>query len=223
MTLPAFLEVTPLGLQALSAADFDALQRGAEIIEADHKGIRVLSLADGSFLKMVRRKGFPSSAWLLPYAMRFALNARRLAALGIICPQVLACYRSPALSDDIIHYQPVPGRTLRAELERAPQAELLAKAGAFIARLHETGIFFRALHLGNIVVLPDGALALIDIADVRFARRSLPLRARRKNIANTLRYAEDRQWLLDSPLSEAFWQGYAAVNDELKREFFLGA
>lgn len=222
MALPSFLEATPLGLQLLSSSELEALQRGATVIEADHKGIRVLALTDGSFLKMVRRKGFPSSAWLFPYAMRFALNARRLSRLGIACPIVLACYRCHAVADDIVHYQPVPGRTLRAELDVAPCVELLQRAGGFIANLHEMGVFFRALHLGNIVIMPNGDFSLIDIADVRFSKRALTLRDRRKNIANTLRYAEDRQWLLDGAFSDAFWQGYAAVNNGIKREYFVG-
>ena len=65
-----------------------------------------------------------------------------------------------------------------------------------IARLHERGVYFRSLHLGNVVQTPQGELGLIDIADMKTQRRALGRTQRKRNFAHMLRYAEDRQWLL---------------------------
>ena len=37
--------------------------------------------------------------------------------------------------------------------------ELLEKLGGFIAYLHDWGVYFRGLHMGNIVLTPSGDLA----------------------------------------------------------------
>ena len=50
----------------------------------------------------------------------------------------------------------------------------------FLIRLHEAGIGFRALHLGNVLKTADG-FALIDIGDCRFSSHTLSLRQRAKN------------------------------------------
>ncbi len=199
---------TALGLTSLNGADLERLKEGARIVEEDHRGIKVLGLRDGSFLKMVRRKGPLSLAWLFPYAMRFARNAQVLRQRGIDCPQIIACYRAQESELDMIHYWPVPGETVRACLSLGGQAELLEKVGSYIARLHEQGIYFRALHLGNIVRGDDGHLALIDIADVRFSQRPLRRWVRRRNFRNILRYREDRRWLSEEAAAMAFWRGY---------------
>ena len=68
--------------------------------------------------------------------------------------------------------------------------------GELIARLHERGVYFRSLHLGNVVQTPQGELGLIDIADMKTQRRALGRTQRKRNFAHMLRYAEDRQWLL---------------------------
>ena len=107
----------------------------------------------------------------------------------------------------MIHCWLVPEETVRACLAIGGQAALLERAGSYLACLHEQGIYFRTLHLGNIVLGHDGHLALIDIADVRFARRSLRRWVRRRNFRNVLRYREDRPWL-SKEAATAFWRGY---------------
>lgn len=76
---------------------------GAEIIEADRLGEKVLRLADGSMLKLFRRKRLLSSAAWYPYAQRFADNCEALARCGVPSPEVIAVFRLPSVDRDAVH------------------------------------------------------------------------------------------------------------------------
>lgn len=183
-------------LQTLEHDDYLTLRTGAHVLERDRHGDKVLQLSDGSYLKLFRRKRLISSTAWYPYARRFADNAQALAERNIPCPRVIGLYRIPGANRDAVHYHPLAGRTLR-ELIRsgADTAGLREQLGRFVAGLHEAGIYFRSLHLGNIVLTPDGRLGLIDIADLRAGRNPLPLHRRRRNLQHLLRDDSDRTWL----------------------------
>lgn len=183
-------------LQTLPHDRYLALRADAAVLERDHHGDKVLKLADGSYLKLFRRKRLISSAAWYPYARRFADNARALEARGIPCPRVIAVHRIPAIARDAVHYRPLAGRTLR-ELVRqgdAP-ADLRERLFRFVDRLHGAGIYFRSLHLGNIVLTPGGEFGLIDIADLRAHDRPLRQGERRRNLRHLQRDPRDRAWL----------------------------
>lgn len=184
-------------MQELDLSAYESLRAGATVLEADKHGDKVLRLPDGNFVKLFRRKRLISSAALYPYAQRFADNARALQRLDIPCPEVIGVYRVPGIARDLVHYRPLPGQTLR-QLIAAGQADgaLRERLGELIARLHERGVYFRSLHLGNVVQTPQGELGLIDIADMKTQRRALGRAQRKRNFAHMLRYVEDRQWLL---------------------------
>lgn len=197
-------------MQALDCGRYMALREGAKVLEADGSGDKVLRLEDGSMLKLFRRKRlFTSAAWY-PYAKRFADNCRHLEARGIPCPRVKALYRIGEIERDAVHYAPLPGLTLR-QLIDAGTAEpaLRQQLGAFVARLHEAGVYFRSVHLGNVVLTPDGALGLIDIADLRLYRRPLSRSLRERNFRHMLRYSQDQEWLAAG--AQAFVEGYMAA------------
>jgi hypothetical protein len=50
---------------------------------------------------------------------------------------------------------------------------LLDSLARFIRHLHRQGVYFRSLHLGNILQLPGGNYGLIDILDLQHKRRPL--------------------------------------------------
>jgi len=185
------------------------LRAGATVLEFDLHGEKVLQCADQTFLKLFRRKRWLSSAAWNPYARRFADNSRRLAGLGIPCPQVIAVFRVPDLARDVVHYHPLPGKTIRqligTGLGDVDAIELRRQLGRFIASLHRRGIYFRSLHLGNIVLTPAGTLGLIDVADMSIHQRRLGGFATRRNMQHLLRYAADAEWLMvDGEFSSAY-------------------
>jgi tRNA A-37 threonylcarbamoyl transferase component Bud32 len=183
-------------LQTLEHDDYLALRADARVLERDRHGDKVLQLADGSYLKLFRRKRLISSAAWYPYAKRFADNALALAERDIPCPGVIGLYRIPSVSRDAVRYRPLEGQTLRQLVRSgADTAGLRERLGRFVAELHEAGVYFRSLHLGNIVLTPAGTLGLIDIADLRAGRRPIPPHRRRRNLQHLLRDDQDRAWL----------------------------
>lgn len=202
-------------LQTLEHDAYLALTADARVLERDHYGDKVLALSDGSYLKLFRRKRLVSSAAWYPYAQRFADNALALAARRIPCPDVIGVYRIPAIRREAVRYRPLAGQTLR-QLVRgsADTAQLRARLGTFVAGLHAAGIYFRSLHLGNIVLTPEGAFGLIDIADLRAGNRPLPAQRRRRNLQHLLRDAQDRAWL---QADAVFDTAYRRAGEALRR------
>jgi hypothetical protein len=75
---------------------------------------------------------------------------------------------------------------------------LVKQFGRFVAQLHNQGIYFRSLHLGNVVMTPDNELGLIDIADMRTLRRPLRKSLCLRNFQHMRRYQQDHSWLLQA-------------------------
>lgn len=192
-----------LVLKKLDLEDYLGLRAGGTTIERDLHGEKVVRLPDGSMLKLFRRKHLLSSALLYPYAQRFSDNCARLAGLGIACPSVIAVFRVQGLKRDVVHYRPLPGQTIRqliqAGLDPAAADQLRVRLGGFVAQLHQRGVYFRSLHLGNIVQTPDGGLGLIDVADLNARRLRLGDHARQRNMRHLRRYRDDHAWLMASP------------------------
>ncbi len=187
------------GLQKLGHEDFLSMREGARVLEADMHGEKVLRLADGSMLKLFRRKRLISSAAWYPYARRFIDNAAALRQLGIPVPEIIAGLRIPSIERDAVHYTPLAGVTLRYLISRgldpAEEKRLKEQLTAFIIRLHGLGIYFRSLHLGNVILTPEGELGLIDFSDLRIYSRALPRFMRWRNIRRMLGIPSEREWI----------------------------
>ncbi len=187
------------GLKVVAHADFLAMREGAEVLEADGHGDKVLRLADGTLLKLFRRKRILSSAAWYPYAQRFTSNALALRERGIPVPTVIAAVRIPSIKRDAVHYHPLAGESLRALLRRGldpvTERELKRKFTEFVIQLHALGIYFRSLHLGNVILTPSGELGLIDFSDLRVYSRPLPVFMRRRNIQRMLGMEGEREWI----------------------------
>lgn len=191
-------------MQSLSSEQFAAMRKDAEVVERDGHGEKVLRLSDGSYLKLFRRKSWLSKTVLFPPAARFAANAAELERLGIPCPRIISLYKLSNPYRSVVHYEPLEGTTLRQLLNEHPsleQLELFGMLAELITHLHELGVYFRSLHLGNIVLTPAGELGLIDISDMRCLRKPLSRRMRDRNYRHLLRYEND--WALVHPLAAA--------------------
>jgi len=180
-------------------ADFLTMRAGATVLEADGFGEKVLRLSDGTILKLFRRKRFFSSAAWYPYAQRFADNAAALCKRGVPVPGIIEVMRIPSIARDAVHYHPLPGKTLR-ELCReglAVETEEELKAGftRFVIRLHDCGVYFRSLHLGNVVYTTDHRFGLIDISDARIRDGRLGKHQRARNLRRLQGIAGECEWV----------------------------
>ncbi len=185
-------------MNVLDHQEFLALKVGAEVLEQDAHGEKVLRLTNGSLIKLFRRKRLVSSTAWYPYAQRFADNAEALAQRGIPVPRVIDIWRIPSIKRDAVHYHPLEGVTLRSLNRPGSNIDLAAlktRFTDFIIHLHRLGIYFRSLHLGNVILTPAGELGLIDFSDLRIYRASLPTFMRRRNIRRMLEMPAESDWI----------------------------
>lgn len=168
----------------------------SEVLEKDGRGPKVLRQPDGLLLKIFRPRRRLWFARLRPPALRFAENARLLAEHGIAAPQVGECLwldRRQAVSACL--YSPLPGQSLDYLYHQARHEfdALLPELGRFIHGLHQRGIYFRSLHLGNILRLPEGGFGLIDFLDMRFKRAPLSNGLAQRNLKHLSGYLRRSQ------------------------------
>ena len=186
-------------LEITTHDNFLALRTGAKVLEADAYGEKVLLLTDGSMLKLFRRKRLISSALWYPYACRFVDNAAALKQRDIPVPTVIGALRIPSIQRDAVHYRPLAGTTLRAiihaGMDLQTEKSLKDRFTRFVIHLHDLGIYFRSLHLGNIIETPNGDLGLIDFSDLRIYRRPLSRFMRHRNIQRMLDLPNERDWI----------------------------
>lgn len=188
----------------LTDAEFNELIDGAKILEGDSFGPKVYRLTNGHMLKLFRRKRLFSSALLQPYSVRFLDNAKRLQKLGIPTLEPLSAFQLQKPGMTAVLYQPLPGETLKDIYLASPEClrDHLPKLIAFIRKLHTLGIYFRSLHLGNIVLTPNQELGLIDIADLSIQRRALSKAKRKRNLAHFERLLKTMENAGDFPFME---------------------
>ena len=187
-------------LEFVAHEDYLTLRAGAEVLEVDAHGEKMLRLPDGLMLKLFRRKRLISSAAWYPYACRFVDNANELRQRGIPVPSVIGgTLRIPSIERDAVLYQPLAGTALRVKIRGGIDAQteraLKSRLTRFVIHLHNLGIYFRSLHLGNIVETPNGELGLIDFADLRFYRRPLSMSMRRRNLQRMLGMPDEKNWI----------------------------
>ena len=177
----------------LTAVEFEQIKSNAQVLEKDAHGIKVLRLPDGDILKLFRVKHLISSARLFSHARSFCRNADRLGALGIPTVKIKQLFGLTNSSNAAVLYQPLEGRILRQiALSEGLSETTLQQFGAFVAGLHSRGVYFRSLHLGNVVVTGNGEFGLIDIADLSIRPWGLFFSERLRNFRHICRLEEDR-------------------------------
>lgn len=184
-------------MQILQHDDYLALRKDGKVIEQDGHGDKVIILTDGTFLKLFRRKRLITSAAIWPYAQRFADNAAKLKELGIPCPEIITVYRIPSIERDAVHYHPLPGLTLRQlrDGEGDCPEDIREQFFAFVEKVQDLGIYFRSMHLGNVVLTPERELGLIDISDMRIKKGPLSKGLRKRNWVHINKDKTDGYWL----------------------------
>jgi hypothetical protein len=179
---------------ALSHQAFnDLLARAERVFEQDRYGIKVALLDDGTIVKVFRVKRWWSGAGIYSYARRFCRNVERLRLLGIPVPEVVDLYHVVDSNLSVVHYLPLEGKTIKDLLKEDMLNEVLAEEiGRFIAKIHSLGVYFRGLHIGNIVRTPNGELGLIDVSELSIYWRLSRYR-RLRNFARFWRTRDDQK------------------------------
>ncbi len=170
------------------------MKSDCDVVEEDSFGVKVLRCQNGDYIKVFRIKHRISMARILNPAKCFCDNAERLRVLGIDTLEPSALYCIPR-NRWAVRYRPLAGDTLRSLLKNSSLSEkVIASLGAYIAQLHDKGIYFRSLHPGNVVLQPNGKFGLIDVLDCQFRWFGLPLTSwqRERNFQHFFRYEDGK-------------------------------
>ncbi len=180
-------------MRFISGDEYQVLIQDAKVLERDTFGDKVLRRKDDRIIKLFRIKRLLSLSFIYPYSLRFSQNARQLNKLGVPSVEVEQLFYCSSFRRHGVVYPLLQGETLNHLLESEQNKdELMHQLAQFIAELHRKKIYFRSLHLGNILQLLDGRLGLIDVADLSFNRFPLTLWQRRRNFRHLLRRPEHR-------------------------------
>lgn len=182
-------------MRIVTANELQHWLNGGQVLEKDARGPKVVRLEDGRFLKIFRSKRPLLARWRSE-AQRFARNAQALEKRGIATPELLECvWLKPAQGVSACLYQPLTGTPLDSlfKQQRALFDALLPDFAAYIRHLHQNGIYFRSLHLGNVLRLPDGGFGLIDFLDLRFKHAPLSRALVQRNFQHLQRYLQRRK------------------------------
>jgi hypothetical protein len=180
----------------ITNTEFNRLREGARVLEEDSRGEKVLLTPDDHIIKLFYSRRRFTSATIYPYALRFWNNARKLHEKGIPTVECEQLRYDKPHKRHVITYPLLPGTPLRDCLKETPDGnEYLTRLSAFLAMVHNKGILFRSIHLGNIIVLDNGEFGLIDVADMSVQRRPLGLFKRARNLRHLLHDQEDRNSL----------------------------
>lgn len=197
-------------MQQISEARLNEIAAAGEILAKDDEFIRAVRASDGRIWKQFRKKSLPSSSAIWPYAKRFIRAAKLLRQRGINTVAVRDVYKVGDTGRHVVVYDELPGRSLRHVLE-SDSVKCLADFAAFMALLHDRGVYFRSMHLDNVLVLDTGAFALIDVTHVTFCRRPLGPWRRARNFRPVTSYSEDRA-LLEQFERRRFLEEYLAAS-----------
>lgn len=183
-------------MRIVSAQEWENWLAGGEVLEQDGRGPKVIRLSAEQIIKVFRPRRRLWLSRLFPQATRFERSAVQLLNLGIQVPHVQECFwLDMPQSISGCSYIPLPGRSLeQIYLKSRSEFEgLLSAFAAFIYALHQRGIYFRSLHLGNVLQLPDGSFGLIDFLDIHFKRKPLGQRLVARNLLHLRSYLQRNQ------------------------------
>ncbi|WP_339408811.1 lipopolysaccharide kinase InaA family protein [Pseudomonas sp. EA_35y_Pfl2_R5] len=183
-------------MRIVTANELQDWLSAGEVLEKDTKGPKVLRLPQGEILKIFRSRRAPLLVRWRPDALRFAEHAQRLQALGIATPLIKECYwidHKQGVSACM--YAPLQGTSLDRLFKdsRVEFETVLPRLASYIHHLHQQGIYFRSLHLGNVLLTPSGDFGLIDFLDMRFKRQPLGSRMIRRNFQHMHNYLQRRK------------------------------
>lgn len=180
---------------AMDKKTWRTLKADCEVVEEGTFGVKVLRCINGDYIKVFRIKHQVSMSRLFNPALQFCRNAATLKQLGVDSITPVSLYFLTHKNSWAVRYRPLEGETLRSLINRnALPEKTVADLGAYIAQLHNKGIYFRSLHPGNIVLQPDGQFGLIDVLDCGFRWFGLPLNnwQRRRNLRHFFRYDDGK-------------------------------
>ena len=221
-------------METISKAEFDALANSSKVLVGTDYRVGILLTPENDIVKCFYHRKLISRSRLYSKAERFAANAALLAQRGINAPQIKRVFNCPDLPMEAVTYGLMDGVDLIEELAQGDYTSLAALP-EYLVHLHNKGIFFRAIHLGNVLKLASGEFGLIDFSDLKCHSGSLGAYTRARNLAHMMNTTADEVFYiqfginkfitayldaakLGSVQSKIFnWRFYSALNPKLQQ------
>jgi hypothetical protein len=158
--------------------------------KADDLGHRKTFHKKNEIIKIFNVRGYISSGFFNTYASRIIKNSIKLKEHEIPSIEItseLAFQYNNRLSG--VSYRYIPGKTYR-DLGNKITKAMITDLAKYISIIHKKGIYFRAMHLGNIL-LHNKKLFLIDIAKIHFYPWPLFIFTRARAFRRMIKYQDD--------------------------------
>ena len=160
------------------------------IEKADDLGHRKTFHKKNAIIKIFNVRGLISSGFFNTYASRIIKNSLKLKKYDIPSIEItneLVFQYNRRLSG--VSYKYIPGTTYR-NLNHKITMDMITDLANYISNIHKKGIYFRAMHLGNIL-LHNKKLFLIDIAKIHFYPWPLFVFTRARAFRRMIKYQVD--------------------------------
>ena len=177
-------------------------------------------LKDKNVIKIFITRGLISSGFIRPFSSRIINNAHKLNKLQIpslkISEELIFQYDKRKTG---VIYKYIPGCSIRDLPTTDITKDLVTNLAKFIAEFHQKGVYFRAMHLGNIIYYHN-TFALIDVAKIHFYPWPLFIFTRARAFRRLIRYTKDIAHFKQSNL-ELLLSRYRRESNFSKRENLL--
>lgn len=184
-------------MKIISNQELSTLCQNTIILQANKVYLR----ADNIIVKLILDRGLISSATLFPHARRIQKNAMQLTEKNIATIEVQDIFYCPERKVSVVLYAGLAGTDCRVKVAES-DLSLLTNLVSYVASLHNKGIFFWDLHLGNILYQENKQFALIDIATVKIKSKPLSIIKRARNLSHLMAYKFDHQTFLNYGLDK---------------------
>lgn len=179
-------------MQVLNKQELQQFVKNHKVIYGTEQQPGLMLTSNNEIVKaFYRRKRFSMSTFF-PQAKRFVANCRKLLERNVCGPIAREIIYCPEIPVYMVVYERLEGQDLR-ELCAETGSDCLGILPDYLAFLHSKGIYFRAIHLGNVLCSTDD-LAIIDISDLRAFNSSLGVFQRARNLAHLLNAEDDKAY-----------------------------
>jgi len=183
-----------LNTKRLSKSELQSFTENNQLLFGRPERPEMMLTSKQEVIKFFYQRKFISTSLLSPQAERFNANSIKLKRIGITAPEVSELIFCPDMSVHVAVYRYLKGTDLRTMCSQN-NYQGMDKLPSYMASLHEKGIFFRAIHLGNILLLNGNELALVDIVDMTVSSSQLSTPRRARNIAHLFKSRKDKKLL----------------------------
>lgn len=173
----------------LQEQEYLALTQGATLMKRSRTKIRLLLSKQNKIIKHIYKRKLLSSSTLWPHVTRFVDNARHLASKNLLVPEINSVHFYPPLNCHILIYDYVDGETLSQHAQENGTS-FFPKLIKYITHLHKLGVYFKDIHLDNIIVKGE-TLTLIDLESIQYQKRPLTTTQRARNLVHLFNKKED--------------------------------